>query len=74
MLHPPQSERAVQVDSVEAPAPPEITAALIEPFIVTVEDIEPSTVPEAFLLVQCVSGRRLIKQQSSKWRSINTYA
>ena len=43
---PPQSEMAVQVESAKAPT--ETTAALIEPLIVTFEDIEPSAVPEAF--------------------------
>ena len=43
---PPQSEMAVQVKSVTAPT--EINAALIEPLIVTFEDIESSAVPEAF--------------------------
>ena len=41
-----QSEMAVQVES--ATAPTETTAALIEPVIVTFEDIESSAVPEAF--------------------------
>ena len=43
---PPQSEMAVQVESATAPA--ETTAALIEPLILTFEDIESSAVPEAF--------------------------
>ena len=41
-----QSEMAVQGESVKAPT--ETTAALIEPLIVTFEDIESSAVPEAF--------------------------
>ena len=43
---PPQSEMAVQVES--ATAPTETPAALIEPLVVTFEDIESSVVPEAF--------------------------
>ena len=42
---PPQSEMAVQVESVTAPT--ETTAALIEPLIVTSEDIESFAAPEA---------------------------
>ena len=43
---PSQNEMAVQVES--ATAPTETTAALIEPLIVTFEDIESSAVPKAF--------------------------
>ena len=43
---PPQSEMAVQVISVQAP--PTTTAALLEPRIVTFEDVESSEVPDAF--------------------------
>ena len=43
---PPQSAMAVQVES--ATTPTETTAALIEPLIVTFEDIESPAVPEAF--------------------------
>ena len=50
---PPQSETTVQVESVKAPT--ETTAALIEPLIVTIEDIESSAVPEAF---QCFKVAR----------------
>ena len=46
MLHPPQNEMAVQVES--ATAPTETTTALIEPLIVTFGDIESSAVSEAF--------------------------
>ena len=43
MLHPPQSELAVQIESVKAPN--ETTAARIQPLIVTVEKIRSSAVP-----------------------------